>query len=144
MLRFSIVIDINESLIGVSLGHNGLLVNDAFGFEDVPLIPIESIYASLKSLLDHELLDDHVTFAPLLEDVIDELVLAKVDLCLGSLHPLVEQLHGVLWCNNTIRPWLALQPLVFLWPAVKRHLSVYLLVDELTEREYGDRIPTHD
>ena len=55
------------------------LVEDAFCFDNIPIVAIETINCSLECLWDNKLLQDQINGAPLLDHISDELILTVVD-----------------------------------------------------------------
>ena len=106
LLQFSILfhgifVKIRKYLTIVMVGQNRSLVDDAFGFEDIPFVAMKPVNASLHSLLDYELLNYEIAFTPLLEKVGDELVFAEIDSDSGITHVFFYYFQSVLRRDNS-------------------------------------------
>ena len=79
VLLHTFAVKVSEQRAHLCITINASLVDDTLGAVDVPFIAIEPIDTGLVGLLNDVLLDDHVVFAPVLDNITHELVLVEVD-----------------------------------------------------------------
>ena len=92
---------------------------------------MESVYAGLHCLLNDELLNDQVAFAPLFQQVRNELIFTKVHSYGSIAHVLLDNLESVLRWNGSI-DFLLFLTRSFLVLVLRAHM----LIDELAHLEY--------
>ena len=76
-------------------------VDDALGLEHIALVAVKTVHGRLERLLNHELLQNDLALAPLLNNFGNKLVFVEVDTKVRLNVP-PNKLKDVPWCNNAL------------------------------------------